>query len=803
MKVTVFTAKKTTGKYPASPYDDDTFEFETRNTHDLLDIFESIVSNFTLNIPLKKGTRNFRRKDNLKELFVDKVEYIMIDLDDIDKVSDRALALKWFKESGYEVVLGESRTNYRIKGVMRCDKMTPREARAVLKEIQQHVPGTMDLSAVNYASYQAPIHKHRILYQGGHKKYPVPNVTVPLPQAVTVPDAIEQLCIDAFIRQNFSFDTPTENGFRCSHPSEVKSKGGFSWDRNHPMNISHWNPDRNVSVWAEVIKLPQYKKYQKEVSKQEVKDIIPKLSSTTDRRYLDNSNKDVQNFLDNYDILKIQSPMGTAKSAVLEEVIHQSRKRGLRVLFLTNRISLADDIEKKYDGIKHYLGTELEGNNYEFGDDLVVQIDSLHKFSTKYFDICIMDEAATTMLHLLTLENHQKTITTKIFSLKKKKLVLADAFLFDDMVDVFGNNVLEITNGYRDELELDFYSQKDKFIFDLIEEAKARPITFSSGSTQILKIVKMMCEQNNLTSITISAETTKEQRKLIYKSMESCNNKWDVLMYSPSLTVGVSNENKIFTHYHLDSGLSMNVLSSIQMIKRTRKAERIRMFLGERIQYQSTDVLRIQSELTDFFAQDEDGDPTGISESGFNLSKIVRLNNTLENRHKISFLKLLKLQFKLVNINKINEKIQPFVQKLSKLVKEKEKQETLNLFEAYKTMSPEKISDIEYKMFGLTQDEQKIKMFQVMKQDETLELTEDKMNILIQSEIESPGTVEAYKMNIKDPRFIEGLTDNNFTMSQAKYNKYKKQGTDLKEYGFSKVKSRWVLQPTIIELIKI
>ena len=803
MKVTIFNSKKTLSKVPQSPRSDNKFIFESRDISAIKEVFNHISSNFTLNIPLIKSVTSFRRKDALVDFFVPKIDYIILDIDHIDTSSDRELTLKYFRDSGYAVILGESRSLYNLKGVLKVEQMTQKQGKAVLKEISQHIPGSMDPSSLNYASYQAPILKNVVLLEQQGKEYPKPDV-IDIPQTlVSVPDNIEQLCIDEFARLGFSFDTPTTSGYRCSHPSEIKSKGGFTWDRSRAFNMQHWNQDRNVSVWEYIIKTQEYKDYQKEKSKLEVKDIMPVIKSTIKTRYLDNSPAEVEDFLNNYDILKIQSPMGTAKSAIIEEVIHQSRKKGLRVLFLTNRISLADDIEKKYDNIKHYLGTELEGNQYNFGDDLVVQIDSLHKFSTKYFDVCIMDEAATTMLHLLTLENHQKNITSKIFSLKKKKLVLADAFLFDDMVDVFGGRVLEISNKYRDVLDLEFYQQKDKFIFDLIQEAKKTPVTFSSGSTQVLKIVKLLADQSNLKSITISSETTKEERKLIYHQMTLKKPKYDILMYSPSLTVGVSNENKIDTHYHFDGGLSMNVLSSIQMTKRTREAKRIRFFLAERIKYQTTDILRIQSGLTDFNSQDEDGDSTGISKAGVDLSKIIQLNNTLENRHKVSFLELMKYQFKILgNVKQITEKVQPFMNKFSKIVKQNEKQSLLDLFEEYKVMSPEKLSDIEYKLFATSKKEEAIKLFLFYKSDESLKLSDADLDILIQGEIENPGCILMYKMNIKNSKIMQLAKQNNYSISLQDALKLEKKGIDLKEYGFIKHKTRFLSNKTLKSLIK-
>ena len=90
--------------------------------------------------------------------------------------------------------------------------LSPREGKAVLKEIQEHVPGKVDISALGYATYQAPTLKHRILYEGGHKKYPIPDIPVVIPKSAKVSNSIEQLCINAFNRRGYSFLTVTEDG---------------------------------------------------------------------------------------------------------------------------------------------------------------------------------------------------------------------------------------------------------------------------------------------------------------------------------------------------------------------------------------------------------------------------------------------------------------------------------------------------------------------------------------------------------------------------------------------------------------
>jgi len=791
MKLTIFNAKKTTTKFPSSPYADGTFYFETQEVDSIVDIFDAMVGSFVLDIPLTKNIKTLRRKNNLP--FVEKINYIIIDIDDINTRSDRELAIGWFKDSGYRVILGESRTDYRLKGVLRCEPMTPKEAKLVLKEIQKHIPGNVDIGSVGYANYQAPILKHKVLYNGGTKIYPKPaNVEIPK-NKISVPDSIQQLCINAFMEKGYNFIKKTSTGYICTHPSEVKSPGGFSWCEEFPFNMTHWNPARKDTVWNEVIKTPEYKKYQKERAEKFITELVPKNNYSTNTRYLTNESQKVTEFLDNTDLLKIQSPMGTAKSNVIEEVIHQSRKRNLRILFVTNRISLADDIAAKYTNIKHYLGTQAEDNEYKRGDDLVVQVDSLHKYSTKYFDVVILDEAATTLIHLLKLEKHQKKIATQVFSLSQRKLVLADAFLFDEMVNIFEpKTVTEINNAYRDPVEITFYKHKDTFIKELIQQAEKEPITFSSGSTKILKIVQLMLDQQGITHKTISADTPKEIKEAIFKKFNQKKPLARVVMYSPTLTVGVSNLNEVTTHYHYDSGRSMDVLSSLQMTKRTRSAKKLKIFIQETQNYNPTDLLQIQSQLTDFMEQDDDGDDIGISKAGIKYSKLKRIYNILENRHAFSFKTLMKLQFT-ENITYCKTRVTPFLYKWSKVVEKKEKQHKLNVFEYYKKMSEEELQDFELKLFKRTKEDQYIKEFTDIKNDETLKnLTNPEIDELTKLEIKEPGSIQALKENLANPDVLLNSRNGSITRKQYK--------SEYKNLGFKKQGVVYKVNPIMYKL---
>jgi len=808
MKVTIFTSKKTLSKVPTSPYDNNQFEFETKDVNTIEDVYDYLKSYFVLNIPLSRSIKTYRRKKNLQDYFVQKLDYLVLDIDKIKTISDKELCIKFFKDKNYECILGESRNPLNLKGVLRVN-CTQKESKSIVKEINEELNGygNFDLTVTNFATYQAPTLKRTVYFKNLNSRvYPTPYQPIQEKieiKKIEVSESIQELCKKEFMNLGFRFHEKQNDFFTVSHYSEKKSPKGFRWYPDNPFKVHHWNADRNINVWDKVTKTPEYKDFIYKRDKKKIKEIIVQKEPNVNQRYLGKYSDQVKEFLNNKNILKVQSPMGTGKSSIIQEIIEQSENNGLRILFITNRISLADDISKKYNNIKHYLGTEVEGNNYEVGDNLVVQIDSLWKYSTKYFDVVILDEFGTLINQVLSLEQEskpqKKNIITKFFSLKKKKISILDAIILDSHLELFGkkDETIEIINGYRDETEIQFFTHKDNFIYNLIQDAKTEHLSFSSGSLSIINVVKLLLDQNDVSYKVISGETSKEERELIYKSFLNKKPLAQVIIYSPTITVGISILNEINTHYHYDSGDSVNVLSSLQMIKRTRKAQIIKMYLNSRQKYLCTDKIEIENTLKDYSKTDDDGDVIGIEDQGSKLSEIIRTNNILENLHKDSFLSLMRFQFNMKNIKVIKDTVQPFVQKTSKVVKEIEKKKNLNVFETYLQMSDEQITDIEMKAWGTNKEEILIKRFLLLKEDPLLQmLTQNSLNDLIEEDLRTPGIIDSYKELITD----FGYDYKDKVKSVLIKKKFKNKENEFKKYGYFKDRNRLYLNRVLLKI---
>ena len=285
--------------------------------------------------------------------------------------------------------------------------------------------------------------------------------------------------------------------------------------------------------------------------------------------------------------------MGTAKSKIIEEIIKQAQDQDMKVLICSNRISVAQDYSKKYN-IKLY-----NRDNYNIGDSLIVQYDSLHKYNIRMFDIAILDEFVSVMIHSRSNLNNTNINLSKLFACLRKKLVIADAFLtgFENrLLTCKKDNIFLVQNNFRDSAQLYDYENYNCFIQSILIHAKKhKKITISCTSLNIIKALKKLLSKYGLRVITLTAETPKVTKELIFKCFEkSENDKFDVLIYSPTLTVGISNLNNVDYHFHYDSANTCDVISSLQMIKRTRKAKEIHFYIKNKINYVKTTLEEIR-----------------------------------------------------------------------------------------------------------------------------------------------------------------------------------------------------------------
>ena len=163
----------------------------------------------------------------------------------------------------------------------------------------------------------------------------------------------------------------------------------------------------------------------------------------------------------------IKSPMGTGKSTVIKRIIQEGLQNDMRILIITNRISVAEDFKQKYN-IKIYNKDE-----YSIGDSLICQFDSLWKYNIKNFDLVILDEFISLLFHARNTINNSQINLAKFFASFNLKLVIADAFLtgYENKLLNKNSNMFFLNNVYRDETKLYEYNNFNYFIQKILRKA--------------------------------------------------------------------------------------------------------------------------------------------------------------------------------------------------------------------------------------------------------------------------------------------------------------------------------------------
>lgn len=680
--ITIFNAKKNNTKFAWSPYDDKTFVFETHTVKSQKDLYNIMVSNWILNMPLATLTqpiRSYRRKVNLKDFYDDTMQYFVIDLDEVMSAESRDYLLNYFKD--YKCIIGEStsynnKDNFNMKGVLFIEDVGLQNAKKCIAYIHQELKDycVVDEAVARMATFNAPIGKNNVLLNNENgevfKCKMKESCVVPedLSEAKEIKvdileeadgETIEELCLNTFKNMGYTpIRKNQNNSITFKHPSEKKSVGGYFWFSEAPYTMHHFNTIKSVNIFDAIRKTEAGKRLmEKKVNYDDAFlnfDTNTKVISVTEK-YLKVEGKEdiITEWLSNKDgLLSIKSPMGTGKSTIIQHIIEEAHDVDMKVLIITNRRSVAHDFAKKYT-MKLY-----SRDQYNLGDSLIVQYDSLWRYNIKDFDIIIMDEFISLMMHSRSNLNNSSINIAKFFGAFNKKLVIADAFLTGYENFLLSNkksNIVQIENTYRDKTTLYSYENQNFFVQELLHQSKHKKITVSATSLNFMNSVKMILEKRGLKVITLTAETPDTTKELIYELFEKEeHDKWDVFMYSPTLTVGVSNLNNTFCHFHYDSSMSTDVISSIQMLKRTRKAKEIHMFIGERKNYLKTTYDEVRDEYMknmgrnieqNYLFDIDDYGEAKLSSIGRSAVKIDTFKNILEFNHKAAMFWLLKYHF--------------------------------------------------------------------------------------------------------------------------------------------------------------
>jgi hypothetical protein len=441
----------------------------------------------------------------------------------------------------------------------------------------------------------------------------------------------------------------------------------YIWYYDSPFKLYHRSEYRykDLDFFKDISKLSTFKNAYKEKCRydlQEVLEIDDKelYDINVNTPVLDRHKKDVENFLLNYDIFKIQSPMATRKTNIIFEIIEQANAKNQKILMISNRRPLAQESFSKYKhlGFKYY-----EKGDYTPNDHLVVQFDSLWKYNLDIFDIVIIDEITSLLLYITEpyqgKELKYRYNVEQFLNLNRdKKIVLLDSFIIYNPFEERGVKEISLWNSFREDLIVKEYISKYTFWSKIIyKTTKAKEtISISSSKKNVLQKIYNKLSAKGVKCLLLTGDT-KDKDKIFSDLQKITSLKdygYDVILYSPVVTTGVSFFFKINDHFHFDSSGTIDPVNSIQMIRRIRNAKTIHYFIQGKISYKPTDIKKIKMyshSLELFKMLNSRGVELGFTDAGEKLAEIIRIKNIFTNTHKYAFKELMKYQFKEVLID--------------------------------------------------------------------------------------------------------------------------------------------------------
>lgn len=601
MKITIFGTASKNEKFAKSPYDDNSFIFETIEVQTTYQAFQLLVNNFCLNITLDlKGPSKSRRlKTDLEPHIIKTFDHLLFDFECRSEFN-KNMALDYFKNT--QCTIGQSRSydgvnNFNLKGIIKTAPMSLKELKVlqakIQKELSEYGKYTTDTLRITY--YTAPLNKDNILLDN-------PNGSVLMHVGSNITDYYNNIDLDCkfnitsketteickTIFKNLGFilvDINANGSIKYTKDSE-----DYIWYPNNPYIMNHTESYMSVNIWKEAIKyeptfdITPYIDYKA--------DIVVDRNFTEIKSELDSI---VESFLFKHNgALTLRAPMGSGKTTFIDRIIEYALEQDFKIAIITNRITLAEDYKRKYKKFLYYKdytdaikAKNAHKNNNDSnnkpkivrskGKSLICQYDSFSYFDLDDYDLIILDEFMSLLMHTRTALNSKTDNLIKFYTALNKKVVVADAFLSKYIVDNMFTKPLNVVSYTKNNTEL--YSCNDSNTFyTLIKNAldSNKKITVSTTSIKVVHVVEEMCKKLNKKIVVFNKEIDSVSKDIIYDKIRSkealdC----DVFIYTPVLTVGINILNDVDVHFHYDSASSTDVISSLQMLGRARFAKKI------------------------------------------------------------------------------------------------------------------------------------------------------------------------------------------------------------------------------------
>jgi phage/plasmid primase-like uncharacterized protein len=313
-------------------------------------------------------------------------------------------------------------------------------------------------------------------------------------------------------------------------------------------------------------------------------------------------------------VIIVRAPMGSGKT---EKLIAPLMKASSKAAYVAHRISLLDDAAARL-GVEHYK--QVFAWQMPHVSHLACCVNSLTKpmfynaeersWFTTLETLCI-DEASQVLRHTTTgpVEGRVKVMDALIDAVgAAERVLLCDADANDSLIEFCelarpGQTitVLEVS-GSAEHVRIDHTDDESAWQL-AIEQVKAgKRILVANDSAESAKkmaaLIEAMVEQGKIAPVRmllVHADSKADQDVEAFLCNPNAEaTKYDVLIYSPAISSGVSMTTPHFdAHFGLFSGNTVGPSDAIQMLRRDRTARRYIVGIGHASVQRETDRERI------------------------------------------------------------------------------------------------------------------------------------------------------------------------------------------------------------------
>lgn len=275
------------------------------------------------------------------------------------------------------------------------------------------------------------------------------------------------------------------------------------------------------------------------------------------------------------------SSTGTGKTQLNEKLVSHYVNQGLTVAYISHRRTIARGSLVVEPNTTHYLEV-IPGTEYSL-KCLNIVVNSITKARFQSFiknvDVVILEEGKQVFEHLVigTVKNRSEVYEALIELCQQAKiLIVSDADL--------NNSTLEIIKQARPHHPINYlfksmdFSQKtidisgyDNVLAEIENTVGKEPVMVCSDSKKLMLDLEKCHTNKGLRVLTITADDAKdEEQKLFCKLPDDVLHKYDVILYSPTITSSTSiTRGRFKEHFGLFEGTVCSD-TIIQMLRRNR-----------------------------------------------------------------------------------------------------------------------------------------------------------------------------------------------------------------------------------------